>query len=95
MKKITINRPWQHLIIAISSLYWLSAVLHIISLLFQVVITRSLMPLGIVAVFDLQVFFPQIKSSFIESLFSLVVYAGVVITSLFFLRSVKITIEKK
>lgn len=95
MKKTVVNRPWQHFLVAVAILYQISAVLHIITLLIQVVINRSLTPIGIVAVFDLQVLFPQLRSSGWESLASLVIYGIIIAASFYWLRSLHVTIEKK
>lgn len=95
MKTTIVNKHWHFLLLAIAILYQIAAAIHVVSLLIQALVSRSLTPLGIVSIFDLRVFFPAIQSSFWESLGSILIYITIVLATFYWLRSLHITIEKK
>lgn len=95
MKTKIVNKHWHYFLLSIAVLYQIAAAIHVVSLLIQALVSRSLSPLGIVSIFDLQVFFPGVQSGFWESLGSILIYATIVMATYYWLRSLHITIEKK
>ena len=95
MKTKVVNKHWHHFLLSIAILYQIAAAIHVVSLVIQALVSRSLTPLGIVSIFDLRVFFPEIQSGFWESLGSIIIYVTIVLATFYWLRSLHITIEKK